>query len=134
MPEIKLSHLKKMTDTTGIIQHAKHSVPDRDTGYTLDDNARALIVGAKYHDLFKNKKILDLIPMNFKNAIESREFFLMSVFVGNQPVAIFFADNCDNKALTQTNYKQFKYLCSAVSTSLQHQANRKSSKIDQSND
>lgn len=77
-----------------------------------------------------DKKILDLIPMNFKNAIESREFFLMSVFVRKKPVAIFFADNADNQSLTERDYKQFKFLCSAVTTSLQHQANRKSSKIE----
>ncbi len=63
IPEIKLNHLKKMTDTTGIIQHSKHSVPDRDTGYTLDDNARALIVAVKYHDLFKDKTLLNLITI-----------------------------------------------------------------------
>lgn len=72
-----------------------------------------------------DKKILDLIPMNFKSACESNEFFLMSVFVGKKPVAIFFADNADNQTLTESHYKQFKYFCSAVTTALQNQANRK---------
>jgi hypothetical protein len=31
-----------MTDSTGLIQHAIYSVPRRETGYTIDDNARAL--------------------------------------------------------------------------------------------
>lgn len=75
-----------------------------------------------------DKKILDLIPMNFKGATDSKEFFLMSVFVGKKPVALFFADNTDNQTLTDAHYKQFKYLCSAVTTSLQHQANRQASK------
>jgi len=61
VPNINLAHLKKMTDTTGIIQHAKHSVPDRNTGYTLDDNARALIAAAKYYDLNKDEDTLNLI-------------------------------------------------------------------------
>ena len=72
-----------------------------------------------------DKKILDLIPMNFKHAIETKEFFLMSVFVGKKPVAIFYADNIEGKALTEQNYKQFKFLCGAVSTALQHQAKKK---------
>ncbi len=63
LPDINLAHLKKMTDSTGIIQHAKHSVPDRNTGYTLDDNARALIVVTKYYELMKDGDILDLITI-----------------------------------------------------------------------
>jgi hypothetical protein len=31
-----------MTDSTGLIQHAIYSVPRRESGYTIDDNARAL--------------------------------------------------------------------------------------------
>lgn len=43
LPEINLEHLKKMTDKTGIIQFSKINEPDIDSGYTLDDNARAMI-------------------------------------------------------------------------------------------
>jgi glycosyltransferase involved in cell wall biosynthesis len=44
LPDLRLDHLRRMTDDTGIIQHATHSVPARRTGYCVDDNARALIV------------------------------------------------------------------------------------------
>ena len=44
LPEINLSHLRNLTDDTGIIQHAKYVVPYRRHGYCTDDNARALIV------------------------------------------------------------------------------------------
>jgi len=44
LPEIKLDHLIRMTDGVGILQHSKFTVPDRDHGYCVDDNARALIV------------------------------------------------------------------------------------------
>ena len=44
LPELRLDHLLRMTDDTGIIQHATFSVPARSTGYCVDDNARALIV------------------------------------------------------------------------------------------
>ena len=39
---IVLDHLDRMTDSTGMIQHAIYSVPRRESGYTIDDNARAL--------------------------------------------------------------------------------------------
>ena len=44
LPEIDLRHLRRLTDSTGILQHAKYHVPDREHGYCTDDNARALIV------------------------------------------------------------------------------------------
>jgi glycosyltransferase involved in cell wall biosynthesis len=44
LPDLRLDHLLRMTDDTGIIQHATYSVPARRTGYCVDDNARALIV------------------------------------------------------------------------------------------
>jgi glycosyltransferase involved in cell wall biosynthesis len=43
-PRVKLDHLEFMCDDTGLLQHAIHSVPDRNHGYCVDDNARALLV------------------------------------------------------------------------------------------
>jgi len=43
LPEIKLDHLRALTDDTGIFRYAKATIPDRDYGYSTDDNARALI-------------------------------------------------------------------------------------------
>jgi len=40
----RLDHLHVMSDDTGMLQHARFAVPDRDHGYCTDDNARALIV------------------------------------------------------------------------------------------
>src|SRR6185369_8478269 len=39
---IALDHLDRMTDSTGLIQHAIYGLPRRESGYTTDDNARAL--------------------------------------------------------------------------------------------
>jgi len=47
IPRLKLDHLKRMTDGTGMLQHAVFSIPNYDEGYTTDDNARALIVTVK---------------------------------------------------------------------------------------
>lgn len=43
-PELNLNHLFTLTDHTGIIQHARYHIPDRNHGYCLDDNARALLL------------------------------------------------------------------------------------------
>ncbi|MBU0638197.1 MAG: glycosyltransferase family 4 protein [Planctomycetes bacterium] len=44
LPPLKLDHLKRLTDTTGILQHAVFAVPNYDEGYATDDNARALVL------------------------------------------------------------------------------------------
>jgi hypothetical protein len=44
LPELRLDHLIRMTDDTGLLQHAAHSVPNRHFGYCVDDNARGLLV------------------------------------------------------------------------------------------
>jgi len=58
LPEIKLDYLRRMTDDTGMLQHAKYTVADRTHGYCVDDNARALIVAVTLQDL----QPLDAIP------------------------------------------------------------------------
>lgn len=68
------------------------------------------------------RKIQQLVPVNFKRAVDVNEFFLMSVFVGKKPVAIFYADNLDKKAMNEQDYQQFKFLCGAVSSALIYQA------------
>jgi len=55
LPRPKLDHLVRMTDDTGLLQHAHYSVPDRAHGYTTDDNARALVVATKYYNLFNDE-------------------------------------------------------------------------------
>ena len=44
LPALNADHLLRMTDDTGMLQHAIFSVPNSSEGYTTDDNARALIV------------------------------------------------------------------------------------------
>jgi glycosyltransferase involved in cell wall biosynthesis len=44
LPALKLDHLHRLTDDTGILQHAIFAVPNYIEGYTTDDNARALIL------------------------------------------------------------------------------------------
>lgn len=50
-----------LTDDTGIIQHSVFAVPDPNSGYTTDDNARALIAAIMLYEKFKSKKYMKLI-------------------------------------------------------------------------
>src|SRR5437868_8695914 len=44
LPELKLNQLHRLTDDTGMLQHAIFTIPNRSEGYTTDDNTRALIL------------------------------------------------------------------------------------------
>ncbi len=44
LPDLRLDHLGKLTDSTGIFQHAAYSLPSFKEGYCTDDNARALLL------------------------------------------------------------------------------------------
>lgn len=63
MPKFSLDYIYRLTDDTGIIQHAKYGIPNRHEGYCLDDNARALIMAVMAFQLDKNQEALDLMPI-----------------------------------------------------------------------
>lgn len=44
LPPMALRHFNELCDDTGLFQHAVHNVPDRNHGYCVDDNARALLL------------------------------------------------------------------------------------------
>ncbi|NTV99907.1 MAG: glycosyltransferase [Oscillochloris sp.] len=50
LPPLNLDHLRRMTDDTGLMQHAVMAVPNPNEGYSTDDNARALIAAVKLED------------------------------------------------------------------------------------
>src|SRR5580693_7471221 len=51
LPELKLDHLMRMTDSTGVFQHAIFGVPNFSEGYCTDDNARAFILAVLLSEL-----------------------------------------------------------------------------------
>jgi glycosyltransferase involved in cell wall biosynthesis len=51
LPELKLDHLSRMTDSTGMFQHAIFTVPNFSEGYCTDDNARAFILAVLLDEL-----------------------------------------------------------------------------------
>ncbi len=66
IPEINLNHIERMTTDFGMIQFAKISDPELSSGYTLDDNARALIAVAKHFELTGKFSDLPLIQIYLK--------------------------------------------------------------------
>ena len=53
-----LDHLDRLTDSTGVIQHAIYSIPRRESGYTTDDNARALRLCARLWSECSDERML----------------------------------------------------------------------------
>jgi glycosyltransferase involved in cell wall biosynthesis len=63
LPPYSLSHVKRLTDDTGIVQHAKYGIPNLKEGYCLDDNSRALLMALMAYRQNKDEAALELIPI-----------------------------------------------------------------------
>ena len=74
-PPIKLDHIEKLTTDYGILQFSKFSQPDPKSGYTLDDNARALINMVLYNKVYPNENCLELAStyLNFIEGIQEED-------------------------------------------------------------
>lgn len=60
-PTVNLGHIKKMTTHIGMIQFSKINQPDIHSGYTLDDNARALVAICQHYELTSDREDLSYI-------------------------------------------------------------------------
>jgi glycosyltransferase involved in cell wall biosynthesis len=102
LPELRLDHLFRMTDDTGIVQHATYSVPARRSGYCVDDNARALIVAVEADRLHNSAETRALVTTYLSYILCSQEddgnfLNFMSydrVLEGNPP-----SDDCLGRAI-----------------------------------
>jgi glycosyltransferase involved in cell wall biosynthesis len=88
LPKFSLTHVMRLTDDTGIVQHAKYGIPNLKEGYCLDDNSRALIMALMAYQRNKSKEAFELLPVylsyihymqtddgNFRNFLSfSREY------------------------------------------------------------
>jgi len=70
LPAISLDHLNRLSDTTGIMQHAIYSFPDFSHGYCTDDNARALILTVLLEDLELEARELTRLGEIYASAIQ----------------------------------------------------------------
>ena len=91
-PPFSLEHINRLTDDTGIIQHAKFGIPNLKEGYCLDDNSRALLMVLMAYKQMKNTRALKLSPIyisyidfmqnqdgTFKNFLSFKRNFLDEV-------------------------------------------------------
>lgn len=65
IPEINLNHFKRLTTSFGMIQFSKINQPDLDSGYTIDDNARALVAMCQHFELTNDAADLPYITQYF---------------------------------------------------------------------
>ncbi|MFN7407554.1 MAG: glycosyltransferase [Cyclobacteriaceae bacterium] len=72
VPALSLDHIRKLTTDRGIIQFGRLSAPDNDSGYTLDDNARALVALCRYYQLTADETSLPLIGTYLNFVIRSQ--------------------------------------------------------------
>ncbi|GAA4336895.1 glycosyltransferase family 4 protein [Mucilaginibacter gynuensis] len=63
LPKFSLAHVIRLTDDTGIVQHAKYGIPNLKEGYCLDDNSRALIMALMAYQRNKSQEALELLPV-----------------------------------------------------------------------
>ncbi len=61
IPKPSLEHLIKLTDCTGLFQHANFTIPNRHCGYCTDDNARGVIAMARYYTQYPEPAALQLL-------------------------------------------------------------------------
>ncbi len=79
IPEINLNHLKNLTTPFGMIQFANINQPDINSGYTLDDNARALIAICQHFELTNDTSDLEYIHLYYefiKYCLQTEGYFL----------------------------------------------------------
>lgn len=92
MPAFSMAHIQRLTDDTGIVQHAKYGIPNLKEGYCVDDNARALLMVTMAWQQNKSKIALELLPVylsyiqymqcddgNFRNFLSFRREYLDEV-------------------------------------------------------
>ncbi len=65
MPPVNLDHIWKMTTNFGMLQFSNINQPDFESGYTLDDNARAMVAICQLFELHQDRKLLPLIIRYF---------------------------------------------------------------------
>ena len=74
LPPMVLDHLWRLTDATGVLQHATYDVPNLDEGYCTDDNARALTLMVVLDDMGRR-------PPRVSRAITTYAAFLGHAFI-----------------------------------------------------
>ncbi len=97
IPPINLNHFKNLTTDFAMIQFSIINQPDSNSGYTLDDNARALVAICQHFSLKKDKKDVEYISKYYhfiKYCLQPESYFLNYVDVDKK----FTKQNSENLA------------------------------------
>jgi len=94
-PKINLNHIQKMTTDLGMIQFSKIATPDLFSGFTLDDNARALIAILQHYEMHGSENDLELI-----------ETYMSFIRFCMQPNGTFLNYVNKNQVFTRQNYDE----------------------------
>lgn len=101
LPRISLEHLARLTDDTGLLQHASGPIPNRQLGYTTDDNARALLAMALAPEELGDQA-LDLaeIYLAFLHFAQQGDGWFQNYFsYERQPLPETRSDDCQGRTL-----------------------------------
>ena len=101
-PKIKLNHLIRLTDNFGIFQFVNYTKPDKTDGYTLDDNARAMIVCCMHYNKFRDDSQLNLIKvyLDFIKHVQQKDGRLFNYVDHNRKINLDnWADDAHGRAL-----------------------------------
>jgi len=71
------------------------------------------------------QELVNLVPMNFKQATQRDECFFASVFARGKPVAVFYADGEHGSALNEAQFRYFKIASTTLESTLEYLGNRK---------
>lgn len=108
--KIKLKHLMKLTDEKGVIQFSKHSTTDKSSGYTLDDNSRALITAVIHNSLFRSKisSRLAKIYLDFLENSQKPNGGFKNNHDNNEEISNPFSEDSFGRAIWALGYTIFK--------------------------
>lgn len=95
-------HLVRMTDSTGIIQFAEKSTPQKSSGYTVDDNARALLVTLDMKDDARDK--LARIYISFLEQAQEENGLWNNLKLEDRFVPVLNSEDCIGRAFMAVSF------------------------------
>ncbi len=106
LPKINIKHLVRLTDDFGILQFASQSAPDINSGYTLDDNARALLTCTMHYERFNEYKQLKLIKryLDYINYVKNSDGKLYNFVDRNKKIEKKWSEDAHGRALWALGY------------------------------
>lgn len=73
IPSYNISHFFNTTNEIGIVQFSQAETPQLSSGYTVDDNARALISLVEYYEITNDLRVLTLIETHFNFIVNMQQ-------------------------------------------------------------